>query len=138
MSDTYRRKRRRSGPGPTVDAASLAAAVARAAADKLAEHIVILDLQGRSPVTDYFVVVTVKNPRQQSAVAEAVADAARELGCRPYGSEGKGEARWTLLDFVDVVVHVFDTEWRKLYDLELLWGDAPRLDWREEGPKADG
>ena len=122
---------KKSGVGPRADAASLAVSVARAAADKLAEDIVILDLRGRNSVTDYFVLATVKNPRHQQAVNVAVVDCARSMGSRPYGAEGKNEGRWSLLDFVDVVVHVFDTEWRKLYDLELLWGDAPRVEWEE-------
>ena len=122
---------REPGVGEPSDAASLAIALARAAAEKLAEDIVILDLRGRSTVTDMFVVATANNPRQQQAVGVSIAEKARELGRRCYGEEGRTVARWTLLDYVDVVVHVFDSEWRKLYDLELLWGDAPRIEWQE-------
>ena len=115
-----------------IDAASLAIGLARAADEKLGEDIVILDLRGKSPVTDYFVVVTANNPRQQDAIVGEIAGKASELGERPYGKEGVGAARWALLDYIDVVVHVFGKDWRELYDLELLWGDAPRVEWRQD------
>lgn len=123
------------GPGKRADAVSLARELARVAAEKLGEDIAILDLRGKSTVTDMFVLVTSRNYRQQAAIAEAIDERAAELGSRRYGAEGVGEGRWTLLDYVDVVVHIFDTEWRKLYDLELVWGDAPRIEWE---PDADG
>ena len=91
----------------------------------------VLDLSGRSSVTDMFVLVTVRNLRQSQAVAEEVRKAARESGSTPYGVEGTTDARWVLLDFVDVVVHIFDPPSRQIYDLELLWGDAPRLAWQQ-------
>jgi ribosome-associated protein len=110
---------------------ALAVRLARAAYDKKAEDIVVLDLRGVSPVTDAFVIVTANNPRLMGAVAEAAEEAAAEMGVRLFGSEGRGGARWVVLDFVDVVVHVFDAPFRRLYDLELLWGDAPRVPWEE-------
>ena len=127
---TSPRSSRRSSP--QLDAVQLAVRLARAAFDKKAEDITILDLRGRSPVTDMFVILTASNPRQRQAVAQAIGDAAHEAGARLYGAEGEGGARWVLLDYVDVVVHLFDAEWRDLYDLELLWGDAPHVAWRED------
>lgn len=121
------------GPGSGADAVSLATELARAASEKMGEEITILDLRGKSTVTDIFVLVTCRNYRQQSAITKAIDERAAELGCRRYGAEGVGEGRWTLLDYVDVVVHIFDKEWRKLYDLELLWGDAPRIEWDPDG-----
>jgi ribosome-associated protein len=119
--------------------AELACLAARLADDKKAEDIVILDLTGHAYVTDYFVVASAGNPRQLQAVIGAVRDGLLKEGARPIGSEGTGESRWMLLDYGDFVIHVFDPEWRKLYDLELLWGDLPRLAWtaprRTRAPK---
>jgi len=146
------RTRDNSGAGPTkagavalAQAQALARALAQAADAKKCEDITILDLRGVSSVADYFLIATAQNPRQQKAAAEAMRETAAALGRRPYGREGGGaESRWTLLDYVDVVAHIFDPEWRELYDLELLWGDAPRLEWTpapkppETQPENDG
>lgn len=129
---------RRAGAASLAEAQALARALAQAADAKKGEDIIILDLRGISSVADYFLIVTAQNPRQQKAMAEAMSEAATALGRRPYGREGVGaESRWTLLDYVDVVAHIFDPEWRELYDLELLWGDAPRLDWSPAPRKAE-
>jgi len=127
------RRRTRRKTETQIEASELAVRFARAAHDKKAEDIIVLDLRGRSQVTDLFVLATANNPRQRTAVAEAIRDVADEVGARLYGSEGEGGGRWMLLDYVDVVAHLFDAEWRELYDLELLWGDAPRIEWREPG-----
>ena len=127
-----RGRHKRSEIGPK----ELAVRFARAADEKKAENIVVLDLRGKSPVTDVFVLATANNPRQRRAVTEAIAGAAKEIGARILGSEGEGDARWVLLDYVDVIVHVFDREWRELYDLELLWGDAERIAWQEDAEEA--
>jgi len=111
-------------------AAELACAAARLADDKKAEDIVILDLTGNAYVTDYFVIASAGNSRQLHAVIGAIREGLAKEGVRPIGSEGAGESRWMLLDYGDFVVHVFDPEWRKLYDLELLWGDLPRVTWQ--------
>ncbi len=110
-------------------AAALARAAARLADAKKAEDIAILDLTGQGYVTDYFVIASAGNPRQMQAILSNIRDGLARTGARPIGSEGAGESRWMLLDYGDVVIHVFDPEWRKLYDLELLWGDVPRLAW---------
>ena len=92
----------------------------------------VIDLRGRSQVTDFFVIATASNPRLRRAVTEAIRYAADDIGAHVFGAEGEGDACWALLDFVDVIVHIFDSEWRELYDLELLWGDAPHVPWQEQ------
>ena len=90
--------------------------------------IAILNLRGISPATDFFVIATGTSDRQMRAVADEICAAARQQGIERFGRAGYEQARWILLDFVDVVVHLFDSEYREYYDLELLWGDAVRLD----------
>jgi ribosome-associated protein len=111
--------------------AAVAAAVA--AASKQASDIIILDVHGLIVITDYFVVATGASDRQVRTIVEEVEKALRELGRKPVRREGETEARWVLLDYVDLVVHVFAPTERGFYDLERLWRDAPRLRWTEEG-----
>ena len=104
-----------------------ALAAAKIAAERHCTDIVVLDLAGVSPATDYFVIATGTSDRQMRTVADEISDAGRELGFPRFGRAGYEKARWILLDFVDVVVHLFDKEYREYYDLELLWGDAKRV-----------
>ncbi len=103
--------------------------VARIAHDHKSEDIVALDLRGISPVTDYVVIGTGTSNRQMQSVVNAVMEYGRKVGERPYGVSGYENATWILLDYVDVILHVFGRPYRAYYDLELLWGDAPRLEW---------
>ena len=114
------------------DILSLARACAQIADDKKGEDTVILDLRKLTYITDYFVITTAGNPRQISAIASAIAGAMKESGVRALGIQGKEDSGWVLLDYVDFVVHVFDAERRELYDLGLLWGDAPRVEWERD------
>jgi ribosome-associated protein len=107
----------------------VAIAAARAASAKQAEDIVVLDVHDIIVITDYFVICTAGSHRQIRTVIDAVEEAVRELGAKPVRREGEPEAGWWLLDYVDVVVHVFGREERAYYDLERLWSDAPRPDW---------
>ena len=111
-------------------ARSLAVMAARTAHDDNSEDITILDLRGLSPVTDYFVICTGTSSRQMRSVAEEIADHAKKIGQRVWQVAGKDSGEWIVLDFVDVVVHLFDPKRRSYYDLELIWGEAPRVDWR--------
>jgi ribosome-associated protein len=109
-----------------------AAAAARAAASKQAQDIVVLDVSELIVITDHFVICTATSSRQIRTVIEEIERALREqLGVRPARREGEGDAGWWLLDYIDVVVHVFGTEERAYYDLERLWRDAPRVTWEE-------
>jgi ribosome-associated protein len=97
------------------------------AADRRCNDIVVLDLRGKSPATDYFVIATGTSDRQRRTVADEICEAARGHGLQRFGRAGYEQARWILLDFIDVVIHIFDREYRDYYDLELLWGDAEKL-----------
>lgn len=132
MAVTQRRSPRRPA-APATDAAELARVCARVADDKKAEAIVVLDLSRFSYVTDYFVIASGTNPRQLHAISGAIQRELRERGVRPIGVEGATHDQWILIDFGDIVVHLFDPEYRQMYDLELLWGDAPRVKW--EAPR---
>lgn len=116
----------------------VAARAARAAAAKQATDIVALDVHELIVITDYFVICTASSNRQVKTVIEAIEDSIRELGEKPTRREGEDEAGWWLLDYIDVVVHVFGEEEREYYDLERLWRDAPRLDWKEPEAVSSG
>jgi ribosome-associated protein len=126
------------GPGGEGLPASrtVAVAAARAASDKQAEDIVVLDVSEVIVITDYFVICTATSARQVKTVIEAVEDEVRKLGVRPVRREGETGAGWWLLDYVDVVVHVFGVDEREYYDLERLWRDAPVVPWEDEAPIA--
>lgn len=106
-------------------ARQLALLAAEAMDAKRAEDIVILDLRRHTPVADYFVIGSGETMVQIRAVADAVEEAMDEEGARLFGREGHARARWVLLDFGQVVVHVFGPEARRLYNLERLWAEAP-------------
>lgn len=108
-------------------AKTFALSAASLAAERHCTDIVVLDLRGISPATDYFMIATGTSDRQMRSVADEICEAAREQGIQRFGRAGYEQARWILLDFIDVVVHIFDAEYRDYYDLELLWGDAKRL-----------
>jgi len=108
----------------------VAIAAARAAADKQATDIVVLDVSKIIVITDHFVICSAGNQRQIRSVIDAVEAALRDLGVKPMRREGEAEAGWWLLDYVDVVVHVFGEEERAYYDLERLWSDAPQVGWQ--------
>jgi ribosome-associated protein len=108
-------------------ATELALAAAQAAADKLARDILILDVSEQLVITDCFVICSAPNERQVGAIVNEVEGRLRDLGSKPLRREGEREARWVLLDFVDVVVHVLHSEEREFYSLERLWKDCPRI-----------
>jgi len=108
----------------------VAIAAARAAADKQASDIVVLDVSKIIVITDHFVICSAGTQRQVRSVIDAVEARLRDLGVKPMRREGEAEAGWWLLDYVDVVVHVFGEEERAYYDLERLWSDAPQVGWQ--------
>ena len=116
----------------------VAITAARAAADKQAADIVVLDVSTTLVITDHFVICTASSDRQVKSVLEAIEEAIRGLGERPTRREGEAGAGWSLLDYIDVVVHVFGTEEREYYDLERLWRDAPRVAWEQPAEAATG
>ena len=110
--------------GSSAGSRTIAAAAARAAADKQAQDVVILDVHELIVITDYFVVCTGTSDRQVKTLVEEIEKALRALGEKPVRREGEQGSRWVLLDYVDVVVHIFQKEMREFYRLENLWGDA--------------
>ena len=111
-------------------ARELAVASARIARDDNSSDIIVLDLRGISPVTDYFVICTGTSDRQLQTVADDIARHGKEIGQKVWRVAGAQQGQWIVMDFVDVVVHLFDQEHRAYYDLELIWGEAPRVKWQ--------
>ena len=114
-----------------MDSLELAQVCAEVAIDKKCEDILILDLQQRTVIADYFVIASARNKRQLRAVAEGIAKDGAVVGRKTRRVEGTGSDRWVLLDLGDVVVHLFDGEGRTYYDLESLWADTPRIPVRK-------
>jgi ribosome-associated protein len=108
---------------------SLAAAqlCAEAADSKKAFDILILDLRGLTYITDYFVICSGCNVTQVGAISDGIGQTLARAGVHPSHVEGEAEASWVLMDYGDVVVHIFDEQTRIHYSLEKLWGDAPRI-----------
>lgn len=110
----------------------LTVAAARAAADKLAEDIVAIDVSSHLVLTDVFLLCSAANDRAVKAVVDAVEEALLKLGAKPLRREGEAEGRWVLLDYNDLVVHVQQTEERVHYALERLWRDCPLIELPDE------
>ena len=100
---------------------------ALAADSKQGEDLVALDVSGPLPLTDVFLLVTGRNERNVVAIAGEIEDKLIEAGSKPLRREGRAEGRWVLLDFGDIVVHVFHEEDRMYYSLERLWKDCPAI-----------
>lgn len=115
----------------TEEALGIARVAVAAAADKLAQDVVVLDVSGRLVITDCFVLASAPNERQVQAIVDEVEEKLRERGVKPTRREGTREGRWILLDYTDVVVHVQHTEERGFYGLDRLWKDCPRVEFPE-------
>ena len=101
--------------------------VAQAGLDKKAEEVLVLDVRGLTSYADYFVLMTADSDRQAGAIADAVDERLKKEGATKVGVEGYESGRWILIDYGDVVAHVFNRDARGFYDLEGLWADAPRF-----------
>lgn len=104
---------------------------AKAALDKKAEDLVILDVRGLSSFADFFVLMSGRSTRHVQGLAAAVDEALRNKKVTDTNTEGLKDGLWVLLDYNDVVVHIFYNETRSFYDLERLWHDAPRVAWED-------
>ena len=114
------------------DASRRATIAAQAAADKKGSEIVVLDVGEIISITEMFVLVSATNPRQVKTIAEEVEVALKASASGgPRSVEGLDDATWVLMDFGDVIVHVFQAETRDYYDLDRLWADAPVVAWEE-------
>ncbi len=118
---------------PATDhAVELALTAARAAADKLADDIIVFDVSDQLVITDCFVLCSAPNDRQVRAIVDEVEERLREAGAKPVRREGEREGRWVLLDYAEVVVHVQHAEERVYYALERLWKDCPLVPLPDE------
>ncbi len=115
-------------------AEELAVTCAHAADERKGEDITVLQMGDVSALTEYFVIVTGRNPRHLRALRKRIEEEVKEVDARMMGVEGEPEAGWVLVDADVVVVHLFSREKRELYDLEMLWGDCPRVDWSAREP----
>ena len=119
------------------DAITAAQAAAAAIADKKGEAIALLDVSELVVLTDVFVIASGSTSRQVKSLVEEVEHQLKaHLERRPLRREGEDHNRWVLLDYGDIVVHVFDTETRDFYDLERLWADAPRIHFDQVAAEA--
>ena len=105
----------------------MSAVAARAAASKLADDVVVIDVSGQLVITDCFVIASATNERQVNAIVDEVEDKMRLAGHKPARREGAKEGRWTLLDYVDIVVHIQHQDERNFYALDRLWRDCPTI-----------
>ena len=119
-------------------AVELAIAAARAASDLKADEIIALDVSDQLVITDCFLLASADNDRQVRAVVDAIEERLRDLGAKPVRREGAQEARWVLLDFGDIVVHVQHAEDRVYYALERLWKDCPVVELPADVQSGDG
>ncbi len=117
-----------------LESRELAVLAATAAAEKKATEIVVMDVGKTLVITDFFVVATGGTARQVSAIIDEVEATLKAAGARVLGREGEREGTWVLLDYGDVVVHVFQPEEREFYRLEKLWSDAGRVEIPESAP----
>ncbi|HEV7563921.1 MAG TPA: ribosome silencing factor [Solirubrobacterales bacterium] len=120
-----------------IQSEALARSLAGIADSKKAEEIVVLDMRGLVAYTDFLAICTARNERQARAIVDEVrVKVKRDLALLPGGVDGGGEAGWTILDYLDCVLHVFTSEARDRYQLEDLWREAPRLELDLDAPEA--
>jgi ribosome-associated protein len=113
------------------EARSVALTAARTADDKKAEHTVVLQVGNVLAITEFFVITSASNRRLVKTVVDSIEEAVREAhGRSPLRAEGVSEQQWVLIDYGDVVVHVFADEVRAYYEIERLYRDVPRVEWR--------
>ncbi len=103
-----------------------------AAIEKKAIDPVLLEMEEVSSITDYFIICSGKSDRQVQAIAQAIEKLLKKKGIQPLGQEGTSEGKWILMDYEDVIIHIFLEPVRKFYDLEGLWIDASRIDFQKE------
>jgi ribosome-associated protein len=143
----YRSRRKPSAPLPQDDVAHTAAGrampervakaleharlAARIADDNRAKDILLLDLRQTTPLVDFFVIASANSRRQAYAIASEIDQEMKKLGEAKLGMEGAEEGRWILIDYGDLVVHIFSEDARGYYSLEEIWGDALRVEWRD-------
>lgn len=121
----------------TAEAIDMATIAVRAAAGKLAEDIIVIDVSGQLVITDCFVIASGSNDRQVNAIVDEVEEKMRLAGYKPARREGTREGRWTLLDYIDIVVHIQHQDERSFYALDRLWRDCPTVPVEIDGQEGD-
>jgi len=121
----------------SAEAIQMATAAARAAAAKLAQDIVVIDVSGQLVITDCFVIASANNERQVNAIVDEAEEKMRLAGYKPARREGAREGRWVLLDYVDIVVHIQHTDERNFYALDRLWRDCPLVEVNTDDVNSD-
>lgn len=109
------------------EATKMATIAARAAASKLANNVIVIDVSEHLVITDAFVIASASNERQVNAIVDEVEEKMRRAGYKPARREGAREGRWTLLDYIEIVVHIQHEDERDFYALERLWRDCPAI-----------
>ncbi len=123
---------------PIVDSKAKAVAAARASLEKKAADVLVLELTKLTTIADYFVICSAENIQQVKAIAIQIEESLKKLGIKPVRIEGLAYAHWVLVDYGDVIVHIFEAETRAYYELEKFWLDAPRVPCNEEDSVALG
>lgn len=129
--------RKMKGACTTIESKAKAIEAAKASFDKKAKDIVILELHGLTVIADYFVICSGESTTQVRAIVDHIEEKLKKHGMRPGKIEGLSNARWVLLDYGDVIVHVFESETRDYYELEKFWLDAPRIPLAVKGEKLE-
>ena len=117
---------------PPSNGRTIAEIAAKSAYDRKALDVVVLDLKGLSSLTDYFVICSGNSDTHVQGIAEIIEESLDEKKVRIWHREGEKRSTWILLDYIDVIVHIFTKEAREFYSLERLWGDAPRTKYGDE------
>jgi ribosome-associated protein len=104
---------------------------ARLAANTRCQNVIVLDMAGISPITDFYVIATGTSARQMRTVCDEIEELGKPTGFRSFHRSGYEGETWMAIDYVDVVLHVFSPDARTYYDLENLWGDAKHIPWQE-------
>lgn len=112
--------------------AEIAEIGAKAALERKAKDVIVLNLKGLSSVTDFFVICTGTSDVHAEGIAELIEDKLGEHNVKLWHREGMKKASWILLDYIDVMIHIFTKDTREFYGLERLWGDAPRTEYVED------
>lgn len=124
-------------PGP-MDDQTFAVEAARLLADRKCDDVLLLDLRGLSEVTNFVLIGTGTSDRQMKSVGDELRDFGQERGQVAFARDRDPAATWIVVDFVNLIVHLFEPNQRAYYDLESLWGDAPRLRWQREDASGSG
>jgi ribosome-associated protein len=112
----------------TVDSKEKSLLAAQAALDKKASDLIVFEVGGLTTVADYFIICSAESHRQVRAIRDHIDAMLSKQGCRLFSTEGEETSRWILMDYSDLIIHIFKDDVRSFYALERLWGDAPRLE----------